>query len=289
MNNLNEKELISLWKDDSFSGSFQSARIFQNALLFEKKIHIPLKDIYKALSKIPEYLLLIKPIRNFERRSYDEVHGFFKLVQADVAIMYPFKGFKNFLIVVDVFSHHIFIHLMKSKSKKEVIEGFQKIFDRFGNPEECQTDSEREFTCNETKKFFFDRKIYLKAKKNELKCSYAEWGIYRIKKLLYTEMYSKKTRNWPKIISNVVQKINDTPSPSLNNLKPSDLSSPLDDWKLEKHLKPGSKNTDLASDFQVGDIVILDNPKKNFEKSYKPRVSKKIIFLFKEEKNGLFH
>lgn len=60
---LNEKEIQDLWKDSSFTGSFQSAKAFQSALIFDKGIHIPLNRIYHALAKIPEFLVLIKVSR----------------------------------------------------------------------------------------------------------------------------------------------------------------------------------------------------------------------------------
>lgn len=281
---LTDSEIQLLWKDKEFNGSFQSARAFQHAIHFEKNIHIPLNRIYKVLSKLPEFLMLMKPMRHFDRRSYSDVHGFFKLVQIDIALMFPYKEYKNFLLIVDVFSHKIFTKSLKSKTAHETTQAIKDIFDEVGMTPECvQSDKGLEFTSPTTQKYMKNNNIYFRGKSGDKKASMAEWGIFKVKKLLYTEMYSRHTKNWPKILPTVVNKINNTESPSLNFLKPAEISSPADDYKVDRKKKFNpppwqsfQENINKYSkkgDLSIGDTVLLDNKKMSFTKSYKPQVS----------------
>ena len=69
------------------------------------------------------------------------MHGFLTLMQADLAEMFPSKGFKGFLLVVDVFSRKVFCQILKTKTKLEVQKAFDKIFqDAHGTPEVLETD-----------------------------------------------------------------------------------------------------------------------------------------------------
>jgi len=275
---LKDSSIVKLWKDPEFSGSFQSAKAFQSAVFFEKKIHLSLHRIYKILSKLPEFLTLIKPMRHFNRRNYSSVHGFFKLVQIDVALMFKFGIYSNFFVAVDVFSHKIFAQTMRNKTIKEVQICVNKIFNSVNLwPESVQSDRGKEFTGKELVKLFSDHGTYFTFKKKKKKASFAEWAIYRIKKVLYSEMYSKKSRNWPSMLSQIVKNINDTPSPSLNYLRPSQISSPLDDYIVDQskpYIPQKWQNKIKKDDFKVGDVIILDKRKQNFDKSYKLRVRK---------------
>lgn len=141
----------------------------------------------------------------------------------------------------------------------------------------------KEFMSKPAQDYFKENNIYFRAKTSDKKASVVEWSIYRIKKVLYAEMYSLETRNWPNLLTKVVDKINDTPSPSLNFLKPSDIKSPADDYKvdLKKTFKPtpwrsyteSSDKYKEDGDLSIGDTVIVDLKRKNFEKSYLRRVS----------------
>lgn len=136
---MKDNEILQLWSDPKFSGSFSSAKTFQTNLYLEKNIWIPLYKLYQILSQNVEFESMIRPKKNFKRRKY-EVNGFFKLCQADLAQMYEYNGFNYFLCFIDVFSHRIFTSPLKSKSPKEVITAYKVIFKDFGTPEEIQAD-----------------------------------------------------------------------------------------------------------------------------------------------------
>lgn len=203
----------------------------------------------------------------------------------DIGLMFQYKTSRNFFILVDVFSHRIYAELLEDKTAEATIRAMDKIFKEIGMfPEICQSDKGLEFRSPKTQQYFKKHNIYWKGKSSGAKANYAEWGVFRVKKVLYAELYSKETKNWPKLLKPVVDKINDTPSPSLNYLKPSQISSPADDYLVDRYksYKPESwkkihqniLDYEKKGKFKIGDVVIMDDPVRNFTKSYRVRVSK---------------
>lgn len=275
--NLTDEEIRDLWKNEAFPGSFSSARTFQQALLLDKQINLPLMRVYKALSTLPEYLVLLRPIRHFPKRSYKGVHGFFNLVQADIALMPKSGKYSYILVVIDVFSRHLYAKLMKTKTAKETVRCFEAIFSKVKlYPSELQTDEGGEFRSPYTKAYFQRNDIYWSPRINPHKAVFAENAIYYLKKKLYTQMFSQNTKIWHRMLQKTVDKINGTPVQALNNLRPREINSPLDDPKVDaakKFVPPHWKSKRGKTSFEIGDVVILDKKAAAFQKSYLPRVS----------------
>lgn len=283
---LTESELRSLWKNDKFPGSYQSAIHFQQNINHEFGVKIPLNKIYEALSKIEEFQQSVRSIKKFPRRKYTNVRSFFKLVQTDLALMPNWKGFKYFIVVVDVFSRRLWALKLKRKTPSEIVKSLEKIFSSVGSyPEKLNSDRGLEYISKQTTDYFKEKNIFFRPRHGPLKANFAEFAIARVKKILYVEMRAKKTKNWVSLLQGVIDKINNTPMKVLNNLKPSDFNSKFDDvkirtkannWKmLLRNQKDYEKN---KNNIQVGDIVYLDKyilGKHNaFPKSYEVQVSK---------------
>ena len=73
----------------------------------------------------------LTPKHKFPRRRYN-VDSYGELFEADIGDFYDYNGYKKLLVVVDVFSRKIFARILKTKSKKEVQEAFQSIFQDAG-------------------------------------------------------------------------------------------------------------------------------------------------------------
>lgn len=52
---LTKEEIIELWRDPNFMGSFAGADMMRSHLLLDKGIRISRKKILSALQEIPEY------------------------------------------------------------------------------------------------------------------------------------------------------------------------------------------------------------------------------------------
>lgn len=124
---ITDSEIAEKYRDVNFYGSFSGARNFQTFLKTDLNEDVPLKRIYNVLKNLPFYIISQRPIRRFPRRKYS-VAGFGSLMQADLAFMHEKDGFKYFLVVIDVFSRHTFVELLKDKTAENVRKAFEKIF-----------------------------------------------------------------------------------------------------------------------------------------------------------------
>ena len=276
-NQLTDEEIKRLWQDDDFFASFSGINNFQAALFTTYGEKISTKRIINILRDIPSYVSRIKPRKRFPRRPYD-VYGFGQLVQADLGVMYKYKGFFYFLLMIDVFSRKIFCKPLKRKTSVEVRSAFNEIFDEFNNPiRVIQTDQGAEFKG--LKRYFEERDIRHQYKFGLTKCTFAENGIYLIKMRLYTALRSSSSRDWPTLLKKIVLNYNKTPQAPLKNLKPSDFNSSLDDVKLPDEPKEPNFMEQFANQKeyekdpnlpQKGDYCFLGSnpPTKVFEKSF---------------------
>ena len=127
---VSDKTIIELWRSPQFSGSYRGIKTFKRVLKTDLDIDISETRLYNIFKKDPVYLIHLKPARNFERRHLS-VNNYGELVQGDIAQMYTYDSYKNFLLVVDAFSSKVFVRPLKSKSSLEVKNAFEDIFQEF--------------------------------------------------------------------------------------------------------------------------------------------------------------
>jgi hypothetical protein len=284
MKQVSDEKLLSLWKSPSFNGSYRGIKTFQILLKTDLNIEVSEKRLYKILKKDPIYLIHLRPQRHFDRRHYD-LRFYGELVQADIAYMYEFEGFKYFLLLIDGFSSKIFVEPLKSKDSDAVSEAFKNIFANFNAKiYVLQTDSGGEF-FGKSKKLFAEKKIVFRQKRGQNKASLAENAIQTIKSKLYKLLRGTLNNNWVKYILNVVKSHNETPLKKLGWLKPSDIHSEFDSvlvqqQKTKFHIttfkEPSfeiqRQNQTISSanrkTLQVNDFVYLDLDEKLFDKSF---------------------
>lgn len=163
---VSDEELVKLWRDPTFDGSYRGVRTFQLLLKTNLNLDVPLERLYKVLNQDPIYLMHKPPLRHFERRSYI-VHNLGELCQMDIGFMFPEKdtNYRYFLLLVDVFSSKIFTVPLKSKETTEVIQAIKTIVDDFKAPiYEIQADRESAFISKQCKEFFKKEKIIYRPK-----------------------------------------------------------------------------------------------------------------------------
>jgi len=77
---LSDKEILELWQNPNFAGSYSGVRTFRDFLYAEKNELIPEKRLLEILKQNHEYLIQMKPARKFPLRKYD-VRSFGNCVQ----------------------------------------------------------------------------------------------------------------------------------------------------------------------------------------------------------------
>ena len=219
-------------------------------------------------------------------------------MQSDIAFMFEKNGYKYFLVLIDVFSRHLYVEILKDKSANTVKKAFEKIFSTFTSPiTKIETDEGGEFIG--LKNFFKKEKIIFSVKAGTNKASFAEHIIYLIKRRLYMMMRSEVSTDWPRFLPLVVDALNQKHIKLLGNISPSEINSELDDVKVRDaqqqnnvtfYQEPSWKQQNESqenfprsgSSFQVGQHVYLDKKTEVFDKSFFAQVISKNSF-FKED------
>jgi hypothetical protein len=280
---LTDGEIVEKYRDILFPGAFSGIRNFQMFLKTELNEDVNLKRIYDILKKEPFYIISQKPIRRFPRRKYS-VAGFGSLMQSDIAFMFEKNDFKYFLVLVDVFSRHLYAESLKDKSADTVRKAFEKMFATINSPiTKIETDEGGEFVG--LKNFFKKEKIIFSIKYGTNKANFAENMIYLVKRRLYMMMRSEVSTDWPKYLPLVVAALNKKHQKQLGNLSPSEINNELDDAKVrlaqkeakvpvysEPDWKRQNQNQEEYSKsknpFQIGQHVYLDKKIEVFDKSF---------------------
>lgn len=107
-----DEYLLSLWKDNRFTGSFSGLRAFKLALKHEKHLDVSTKRLRKVLRKNMTYISHIQNKLRGERRNYHSVHGVFMLCQSDLASFFhkdeeTGKVFPYCMVTIDVYSRRL--------------------------------------------------------------------------------------------------------------------------------------------------------------------------------------
>jgi len=284
---LTDEEIIGLFRNPKFKGSFSGMKNFQLFLKTDLNEIVSLQRLYNVMKNYPNYIYQLRPIRKFPTRNY-VTDSFGELMEIDLGFMPVFNLFRYFLCLVDVFSWHIWCVALRKKSGPVVGKALEKIFDEIKSPiTKIQADSGTEFIGN--KNVFVKHKILFKTKHLKNKAAMAEHAIYLVKRKLYMIMRSEKSKNWVKYLPVAVKLLNDRPVKRIGNLAPGSINSMFDDvkvrnaQKLQKNVAPEEptwrqQNTlqteyEKSPGFQKDDFVYLDYKEKTFAKSFDLKIS----------------
>lgn len=80
---LSDEDILKLYNDPKFDGSFSGVKTFRDFLYSEKNELVSEKRLYEILKKDKNYLLHMKPTRKFPRRPY-AIQSFGNCVQIDL-------------------------------------------------------------------------------------------------------------------------------------------------------------------------------------------------------------
>ena len=87
------------------------------------------------------------------------------------------------------------------------------------------------------KQFFKDNKIFWRARRGANKAAIAELSIKLIKNKMFRLLRDKRVDDWPSYVEDIVKSLNNTPKEAIGFLKPSQISSSLQDADIERARK----------------------------------------------------
>jgi len=286
---ISDEEILKLWRDKNFAGSFRGVRNFKVLLKTDRGVDVSEERLLKILKTDPIYLLHKTTKRKIQRRHYD-VNFYGQLVQIDLAYMFSSEetNYKYFILAVDAYSFKIFVEPLRDKSALTVSDALKKIFKKFDAPiYEVQSDQGKEFLGKETQVLFKSLKILFREKQGKNKASFAEYGILLIKRKLYMLLRSELSKNWVENLQQVCDGLNNTPLKRLGWLTPNSIHSELDSVKVNAARKEANisvykdpsykeqfdNQNSYKGDLSENDFVYLDFQEKLFDKSFDVSVS----------------
>ena len=128
-----EHYLHCIYFDSQHPASFKGANKLYHAIKEDGQYRLPLSKICMWLQN-QESFSLYKPVHREFKRLRVIVGGLHNQYNADLADMQKLKekndGVRFLLIVIDMFSHHLWVEPLLNKTEESVIEAFQCIFQR---------------------------------------------------------------------------------------------------------------------------------------------------------------
>ena len=281
---LSDSDIVRLWHDPSFTGSFRGIKTFQTLLKTDLNYNISENRLTTVLKTDSLFLIHQRPKRNFDRRKYS-VHFYGQLVQIDLAYMFPDEktNKKYFLLAIDVFSSKIFTESLQGKSSDEVTEAMRKIFSDFKQPiYEIQADRGKEFIGKSFKRLLKEKNTFIRLKRGKNKASVAEYGILLVKKKLYLLLRSQMSHEWSFYLQKVTDSLNNTPLKRLGWLTPNTIKneassvfvrnakkeSGIETYENPTFEQQKQNQASYNGDLKIGDYVYLDFDEKLFDKSF---------------------
>lgn len=231
---------------------------------------------------------LHKPARkNFIRRRV-VLKGIDDLWQADLIDMQKIKkvnkGFKYILVVIDCFSKFAWGVPLKTKSKYDVANGFQKILNCDRIPINIQSDMGKEFYNEAFQKLLRLYKINHYSTYSVKKASIVERFIRTLKSKLYKYFTMVGNNKWiGSPLEDMLSSYNNTVHRSIK-FKPIDVTSENQAIVMNNIKKSQTSQKSGKPKFKVGDSVRISKYKENFKKGYTPNWSSE-LFIIKKVNN----
>ena len=128
------------------------------------------------------------------------------------------------LIVIDVFSCHLWVEPLLNKTEESVIEAFQHIFQRTPKSRRLRTDRGGEFKRQKVEDYFNSINVkHWSAHNNEMKANYAECVIHTLKSSLWNYMRKVKRYWYIDVLQDLVNPYNETLHCTIS-MKPSEVT-----------------------------------------------------------------
>jgi len=175
------------------TGSYSGVHRFAEAQKLKKS------EVKDALKDLESYYLY-KPVKKPSRRpivvNFANFQISFDLIDLIKYSKYN-KNYKYVLVVIDNFTRKLYTEALKTKTAKEVITAFKRVFKRMKKlPKYATSDMGKEFTNKEFVKFLETKKIKYFNTFSEIKSSMAERVIRTIMTRISKYWHQNNTKNY---------------------------------------------------------------------------------------------
>lgn len=225
--------------------------------------------------------------KNFPRRRVI-LKGIDDLWQADLIDIKNYekmnKKYKFILIVIDAFTKYVWLEPLKTKTKSEVSNAFEKILKQGRTPLNLQTDMGTEFYNADFQLLMNKYKINHYSTYSTKKASIVERVIRTIKNKLYKYFSLAGNYIWiGKPLAYIIETYNNTVHRT-TKFKPSEINISNQSIVKDNILKSYQYIPSKKNKFNAGDYVRISKHKGDFHKGYTPNWSTEVFSIVKVNK-----
>lgn len=260
----NQQKLYRIMRDADIAITHKQIKDYLN-----KKIEAQLLKINKPMKKREGHIIAI----TYKDNAQMDIYDLSKYKNYN-------KGYKYILTVIDVFTRKVFIEPMKNKNSIDVIAALNKILQDY-KPYVLTTDTDKAFISEDTQAELIKNNIIhntIIARDDHKALSIID-RFARTLKTILSKMYiiNKKT-NWYDYIYDIVDKYNNTPHSSLDELTPNEATREINQHSIAEINRAKITNRDIKVLFNIGDTA-RTRINKTFRKGTEPRYSDDIFIV----------
>jgi ribosomal protein L21E len=192
------------------------------------------------------------------------------------------RGYKYILALVDIFTRKAYMKPMKNKNSDDVIAALEEIFydDKY-IPTSLTTDTDKAFMSQKTQRLFDEYNIIhnpVIARDDHRALGIIDRMALTLKIILSKIYIIKKNTTWIDDLDDVVDRYNNTPHSSIDELTPDEATHPDNQYVLSVLNRNKSRNKPTKPLFNEGDTVRI-RINKTFRKGTEPRYSDAVYIV----------
>ena len=194
------------------------------------------------------------------------------------------EGYNWIISMIGIFSRYAFTIAVKSKSGKDVLNGFVKLMkqfhEKFGKyPKKVQADEGKEFFNINLNEYLKHKNIKIFAVESKKKAAIVERFNRTLKNIMWKFMDEKGEKNWHEFLSHFTYNYNHSVHSTIK-MRPVDVDKKnYDEVFMNLYGKWTGKM--VSPKFKIGDKVRVSRYKSTFEKGYEMTFHKEIYAIFK--------
>ena len=191
------------------------------------------------------------------------------------------KGYRYFLMVLDLFSKYGWIVPLKDKKGDTVTKAFKTIFKEGRKPQYLWTDKGKEYYNKYLKELLKKDNITLYSTENEEKSSVCERWNRTIKTKMWKQFTVQGNTAYLDILPKILKQYNNTKHSSIK-MAPAQANTKKNQSAVYFNLYGNMEQLSSKPKFKVGDKVRISNYKRKvFDKGYTPNWTEEIFVVDK--------
>lgn len=187
---------------------------------------------------------------------------------SDLAFLHLDRGYKGFLLCVDVFSRQAHACAIKTTSAAETIRCFKKIFAE-KKPSQIRSDGGTEYRALKVREFLKEQGVAHYISQSTHQANFAESCIKTIKSKLTKYMLRNNTDKWVDVLADVIHSYNNTIHSALGRTPASINVDNQEEALLQQYvIKEPRVHKKRSFKYSIGDHVRISYRRRAFPRAY---------------------